>query len=272
MAAKEEDFRSLDQQTYGEWSGRKEMQTGDLAFMYRMSPRKAITGIYRVEGEPRFDPWGAWDGFWADPILLCAIPDIAFAEMRHDPVLSEWFVVRKQFQGTVTDPMPHSVYNQLLTKIPLETRNAHGLQPEPVATVGRSGQFASEAKFEEKVVEPLLKRWGFRYKAQASCRFPMGSGNYRGRVDFLVSDEQGPLTLFEDKLRVVNDSEQDAAAGQARSYALILGLPSFVVAAPEGLWAYSLDQNRETLELHLSAGELEQGDERMRALLLRLRR
>ena len=71
--------------------------------------------------------------------------------------------------------------------------------------MGLSGEFTSEAEFEEKVIEPLLKQWGFKYETQNSCRFYVGSQCYNGRVDFLVSDKEGPVTLFEDKLEIIKD-------------------------------------------------------------------
>jgi hypothetical protein len=58
MATKERFFKELDAEEEAVWSGRKEIQPGDLAFIYRAAPVKAITDVYRVKNEPRFDPWG----------------------------------------------------------------------------------------------------------------------------------------------------------------------------------------------------------------------
>ena len=175
--------------------------------------------------------------------------------------------------GTVTEPVPHSIYNRILDEIPIAMKKKYNLHPEPIATVGRSGQFTSEADFEEKVIEPLLKRWGFKYKSQYPCRFRIGSQNHRGRVDFYVSDKGGALTLFEDKFRIFNDEDLKLAVNQAKSYALLLGLPSFVVASPEGLWLYSLSKNEETLVKKLLLDEIDQKqEEEFRALLLKLRK
>jgi hypothetical protein len=79
------------------------------------------------------------------------------------------------------------------------------------------------------------------------------------------------LTLFEDKLRIANDEVLDLVMRQAKSYALMLGLPSFAVAAPEGLWIYSLVRNIETLQAHFLPDELTGQDEQARSLLVRLR-
>lgn len=287
MATQEQYFDELDTRDKEVlWSGRKEIQPGDLVFVYRTAPRKAITDILRVKDEPFFDPWGAWDGFWVNLEKVCAIEDISFAEMKQDSVINQWSTVRKNFQGTVTEPIPHIVYNELLKKIDEAIRIKFNLEPEPIsapkatstdqrptmATSKLSGQFTSEAEFEEKVIGPLLRRrWGFKCETQYPRRFRVGSQNHHCLVDFYVSDEKGPLTLFEDKLRILNDKDLKPAVDQAKSYALLLGLPSFVVASPEGMWLYSLEKDKEKLVEQVSVGEPRDQEEEFRSQLLKLR-
>lgn len=299
VAAKPENCEDLD---YGarivDWSVRKEVQPGDLVFLYRTSPRKAITDILQVKTEPVFDPWGAWHGFWANLTRICSIDDIPFAEMQRDPVLGEWGIVKKKFVGTVTEPVPYVAYNQLVKKISSEVQARYKLEPEEVtkpvspseppeglrkfsqlptlATPEYSGRFALEAEFEEKVVVPLLKkRWNFKHHAQYGCPVWIGSQQHQLWVDFLVSDDERPLTLFEDKLRFINDEDLKSAVGQAKSYALLLGLSSFVVASPEGMWLYALDGNQERLEepiSQLKARSQQEAEFRERLLKLRVGR
>ena len=264
------DFQDVDEDE-SIWSGRKEMQKNDLVFMYRTAPRSAITDLYQVADDWEFDPLGAWDGFWVNLVKVASLPAIPFSEMRTDPLLSEWALVRRQFRGVIAEPVPHSIYNRLLDKIPRLTRDAHGLEPEPLAPMASSGQFTSEADFEERVVIPLLKRWGFRSERQNLCHFRIGSQNHPCRVDFLVKDERGPLTLFEDKFRIRNENQLAPAVEQAKSYALQLGLPSFVVAAPEGFWLYSLERNREELKLEVSGDQLSEQEEELGQMIVRLR-
>jgi hypothetical protein len=271
MATRDEHFGSLDSDDELEWSGRKEMQEGDLVFMYRTAPRRAITDVLEVTGEPIFDPWGAWDGFWVNLSRVCRVDDVPFTALRDDPVLGDWGVVRKRLTGVRTEPVPHTIYNRLLLEIPERTREAHGLIPEPTADVGRSGQFVSEKDFEDRVIEPLLRRWDLGYQKQYKRRFRFGSQNHLGIVDFYVSDGKGPVTLFENKARILDEKELKEAAEQGRSYALMLGTPSFVVASPEGIWVYSLDRHREKLEMHVPLDDLGSRDEEIRNGLLRLR-
>lgn len=252
------------------WSGRKDMRKGDVVFMYCTAPKKAVTDIYRITTDPRFDPWGEWDGFWMDIERISSIPPISVGQMRKDPVLSQWSVLRRSFQGIVTEAVPHSCYNQLLTFLPSHVRDACGLQPEAVAELGSSGRFASEEQFEDEVIEPLLRGWGFRFERQHLCKCHFGTQDIHGFVDFLVSDQSGAITLFENKLKIVNDEQLQKAVDQAKSYALLLGLPSFVVASPEGLKLYSLSGNREELVAERAVGDDKPKEEAFRNKMLSL--
>ncbi len=271
MATGEKFFESLDSGGVLRWSGRKEMRAGDMIFAYRTAPVSAITDVFEVKDEPFFDPWGEWDGFWVDIQRVCRIDNIPFSELREDPILGDWGAVRKRFVGTVTEPVSHAIYNRLLEKIPADIRKRHNLESEPTAEAASSGKFVSEEEFEDKVIEPLLKGWDFEYQRQFRCPIWFGSQEQYGRIDFHVNDGQGALTLFENKVRIVNGKELDSAVRQGKSYALMLGLPGFVVASPEGLWIYSLNRIEEKLEEKVPADELAAREKKVRSLLLNLR-
>jgi hypothetical protein len=271
LATREENFDELDTNDDVNWSGRKGMQTGDLVFVYRTLPRSAITDVFEVQNEPRFDPWGEWDGFWVDLSRVCQIEDISFAGMRDDPILRTWGVVRKRFNGDVVEPIPPSFYNRLLERIPPDIRSLHDLKPEPTATGELSGEFSIEKDFEDQIIEPLLKGWDLNYQRQYKCRFPFGRQYHSGIVDFYVSDNRGPITLFENKVRILDEKALNLAVEQGKSYALMLGLPSFFVASPEGLWIYSLSRNWTKLEKHISTDDLRTEDGQVRSMLLSLR-
>ena len=84
-----------------------------------------------------------------------------------------------------------------------------------------------------------------------------------------MSDGEGPVTLFENKFRIINDRDLAPVIDQAKSYALLLGLPSFVVASPEGMRFYSLNRNQEKL-IKLPADKVD-WEEEIKSLLLKLR-
>jgi hypothetical protein len=250
-----------------DWSGKKEMCEGDLVFLYVMSPVKAFTGVYEVIGIPRADPWGGWEGLWVDLDKIAQIKGLTFNEMKIDPVLSKWGPVLRNFQGTVMEPIPHAIYNRLIELMPTMARDLN-LEPEPLSSLAESGIYASEADFEAKVVEPLLRGWGFNFTQQAPCRFQFGVNEHCGRIDFVVRNARGAIAVIESKLRILTDDELTRAVAQAKSYALMEGVTSFVVAAPEGFWCYSLERNREKLVHKFTHAELSKNDAPMRELLV----
>jgi hypothetical protein len=227
------------------WSARKEVQKGDLVFMHGTAPRKAITHLFRVTADASFEEYFPW-GFQSPLEIIAAIPDIEFGTMRNDDVLKQWSVIKRQFQGVSTEFVPHSCYNRLLDLVPREIKRRFGLKPELLGDIPSSGIFASEAEFEDFKIEPLLRRWGLSFRRRVPCKCQFGTQDITGFVDFLISDNKGPMTLFENKAKIVTDKQLNVAIAQGKSYALMLGVASFLIGAPEGLWLYSLNRNQET--------------------------
>jgi hypothetical protein len=245
MSTGNQHFEALDTEPEVTWSGRKEMQQGDLVFMYRQTPRKAITDIYEVTEDPWFDPFGGWKGFWVPLKKITQIKDITYADMKQDEILKNWnFVIMPL--GVSTAPIPYFVYNRLLDLIDKDIKEKHKLQPEKTIAPTTTKQYATEKEFEDDVIEPLLKRSGLKYQRQQSCDFFVGSQHHVCQLDFLVMDNnKNELTLFENKIRIADDQELAKAVLQAKSYSLQLGLEGFVIASPEGFWIYKLDRNKE---------------------------
>jgi thioredoxin 1 len=125
-----------------------------------------------------------------------------------------------------------------------------------------------EATFEDVVVVPLLKAWGFTYQRQAASPRPA-----RGRIDFLVYDEPSapPLTLFENKRQLVSPQALAQAAAQAHGYARALQVPSFVVAAPAGLSIYARTATAPVTVRQFTSLELQQQPNSVPQILRRLR-
>lgn len=135
-----------------------------------------------------------------------------------------------------------------------------GFAPEPL--VGRlfaqvlAGELAPgrlwspvEQEFEDAVIIPLIEGWGWGYQRQVSCPRRAGTAAGRGRVDILVhaGDPSRPLTLFENKRQIASRPALQQAVEQARRYAEVFQLASFVVAAPVGMWVYRLEDGRAAL-------------------------
>ena len=125
-----------------------------------------------------------------------------------------------------------------------------------------------ETTFEDVVVAPLLDAWGFTYVRQAACPRPA-----RGRIDFLVYDQPDtpPLTLFENKRQLVAPQALAQAAAQAHRYARALQMPSFVVAAPAGLWIYASTATAPVAVRQFTSLELQQQRDSVPRILRGLR-
>jgi len=131
----------------------------------------------------------------------------------------------------------------------------------------------TEQAFEEAVLVPLLDSWGWTYQRQVGCHVRTGTSTGRGRVDVLVYTDATaePLTLFEAKRQIASNGALQQAMIQARGYAQALHLPSFVVAAPAGMWIYRLQDRRALLVQAFSGLDVAARPEIIKRVLWRLR-
>jgi thiol-disulfide isomerase/thioredoxin len=130
-----------------------------------------------------------------------------------------------------------------------------------------------EERFEDAVVVPLLRQWDFTFRRQVPCTTTRGHKQHRGRVDFVVYDHPlaQPLTVVENKRHVRGDQDLQEAAVQAAAYARGLWVPSFVIAAPRGLWVYRRSGEHAVCVRHFTSLELHQKPGLPQQLLLQLR-
>lgn len=156
---------------------------------------------------------------------------------------------------------PSSLANQLVLSRPKAS-------PAPVATAPTVGPFASEKEFEAAVIVPLLDGLGWPYQREYTFQLTLGTQSHVGRIDFLVSDQDGPITLIENKLQILNDKDLEFARGQARSYASSLELSTFVVAAPQGMWVYAFERGKPQLKRKFEHDALRQCPQELRELLI----
>ena len=119
-----------------------------------------------------------------------------------------------------------------------------------------------EERFEEAALLPLLDTLELRYERQHQIvNWPKSARS--GRIDLLVHDAAGLVTVIESKRALRGEIDLRAAARQAHSYARAMGTRSFVVAAPAGMWVYAchgahalLDHAFTWLDLHDSVEPL----------------
>lgn len=129
-----------------------------------------------------------------------------------------------------------------------------------------------EQVFEDAVIIPLLDAWGWRYGRQVVCPRPADRSVVRGRVDILAyhSADGEPLTLFEAKRQIAHPSALHQAAAQAHRYAEAFHLPSFVVAAPSGMWIYRRERGQAQLLQAFSSLEIVSQPTVLKTTLLQL--
>lgn len=153
-----------------------------------------------------------------------------------------------------------------------ELQRQRPLTPERAQAASSSfGAFHTEKSFETDIIVPLLNSFGWNFKREYSFPFVLGTRTYTGRVDFLVSDNSGYITLIENKLQILDDKDLEFARGQARSYASALELSAFVVAAPQGIWLYAFERGKTCLVQKLDPISVIQNPGQLKARLLELR-
>ncbi|GAB4215219.1 MAG: hypothetical protein OHK0022_54850 [Roseiflexaceae bacterium] len=169
----------------------------------------------------------------------------------------------------LTTLLAHLARAGLTTVAVVRSRGRRKARFRPQLPKGRIRQ-QPEREFENRVIIPLLKRWGLPYEKGYPCKL---DAQRSGIIDFLVFTEDGgqELTLFENKSGLRTNNQLSKASAQASRYADSLELRSFVLAAPEGLWIYRYSEGKAQLEHRFTPAEIEAGAFEARALLFRLR-
>ena len=246
MAKHEDDIKEVLDLTPGaetEWSATYQVEKGDYYLVYCTRPVKGIAAIFRATERSRCDPAGGWKGHWVE-IEKIAGGIISLDAMKADPLLCTWGSVRKQFQGTILDQVPPAIFNRIRELYIEQGMAPSQLEEAELDKFYESGAFADEHEFEEHRIKPLLKKLGFGESLyQHRVDFCIGSTKRAYWVDFLVRDDKRrEVSLFEDKKAIKGYGRGADAYNQARSYALQLGLRSFVVAAPDRLKFYGRER------------------------------
>jgi hypothetical protein len=260
----------------GAWAINQNARRGDIALMYCVSPRSAITSIYRCVTDAYFDPFGGWNGFRAELKDRIAVPWVTYGELRDDPIAGQWKLVRSRFQGLLKHEMPEDVWRRFIAMV--EERDAEaGKQlrqyagaAEGVRSIRVADETWTEAAFEEQVVIPLLEDLGWKLEQtlarQIELLVKIGSGRpHRVYADFV--GYAGSLTsiatlVVEVKRRINSQRELTMAVEQAESYAGKLRCHRFAVISPEAVWIYRLHfpMQSEQLLLLENPGNLSNAD------------
>lgn len=257
-AAGPESYASVDahQPTDREvWSANPKAKYGDLLLMYCRAPRSAIVGVYRCMADAYRDPLNQyWTGVWTEIGEKLPLPNITFAEMRSDPVLKNWAMVKMQFQGLMKHAVPDEYWRRLQELVTTKDASAGALLSAYAASATgirllktAPGEM-TEKDFEDTVLLPLLGQLGWQLgkslDRQIEMPIKVGSGrpilaraDVVGYRDTLGSEVE---IIIESKRSIRNSAELEQAMLQAESYAGKLRCTRFAVAAPQGIWVYEM--------------------------------
>ena len=258
-AAGAENFARLDQHTEKSrevWSINREAKRGDIALMYCTRPRSALVAIYRCGSDayedPFWEPWG--NSRWAELRDRLTIPALSLKEMKQDPVLKDWSLVKTQFQGMLQHRVPDTIWTRIKELIGEKdpemgrTLQDYAASAQGIRTLPTSDSKLTELDFENQGIVPLLEVLGWKsdktLHRQYEMRIKVGSGFPRrvfaDFVGFADSSESRALLIVENKRQIRSDRHLSDAVEQCESYAGKLRCPRFVVAAPQGVWVYDL--------------------------------
>jgi hypothetical protein len=254
----------------GTWAINKNARRGDLALMYCVTPRSAIVSVYRVACDAHFDPFGGWNGYRAELTDKISIPWMRLAEMKTDPLLKDWGLIKCNFQGLLNHEVPSEVWQQLKVLVKVKDQAAserleqYANAAEGVRMIKVSGETWNETEVEEKLIIPVLQALGWEIgktlDRQVEMSIKVGSGKPRKvRADFVgYKSALGSDATFvlETKRHISNAAELKLAIEQAESYAGKLRCTRFAVGAPEGFWIFQLQfpgQSVQMAEITLDA-------------------
>lgn len=118
--------------------------------------------------------------------------------------------------------------------------------------------YANETEVELKFIYPLLRFLGFsedQIHLRVPVQIPAGRHMISGEADWVVDAPSGsPRFVIEAKASQVPLTEQTMA--QARSYAISLGIPLYVLTNGKAIQVYERGVNTDTCLLNISVEEL----------------
>ena len=280
------DFETVDKDTATDlhgWTINQKARRGDLALMYLLRPRSAIVAVYRCASDAFRDPFmNYWTGHRVQITDKISIPWLTIKDMRADPILCDWAMVKCSFNNCLRLEVSPTIWNRIKELIQAKDSKIGGdLDQYVVATSGvrmivEDG--LSEEEFENRTVVPLLERLGWdmarTVRRQHEMDVKVGSGRpKRVRADFVgYRDALGSdvLLVIESKRHVRSDSELSIAVEQCESYAGKLRCGRFAVAAPEGFWVFDLKfpgQSEKRTFVPINAGRDNETIEKLKPLI-----
>ncbi len=221
------------------WQGSPDAERNDVHVMYCLSPVSAINSVWQAVSDGFIDPFFYFYRciYLGKPIKT---PLLTLGEIKSDKTLKELPLVRANMQGVNGKIIPSEAYSYLARLLESKALHAHSL---PVL---RGVQFDSmliknEAEVEEKLLEPLLGKLGFRscdYTKQLPLRMGRGQAvypDYAINYDATKNKEKAEY-IIEAKFSIPTKKQLEIDLGQARTYARRLQASAIMLVSIEGIW------------------------------------
>ncbi len=273
-----------DESFIGTWPINRKAKRGDLALLYCVAPRSAIVALYRVVEDAHRDPFSGWTGYRATISDRIRLPWIKIGDMKADPALSQWKLLKGNFQGLLQVELPENIWSRLVEIIaerePDVAQKLHQFRDAGRGTreIKTSSEAWSEKDVEDRFVIPVLERIGWKLGVtlvqQVEMQIKVGAGKPKNVLADFVG-YHGALTsrallVVEVKRHIGSTKDLELAVEQAESYCGKLRCTRFAVAAPEGFWIYDLQFPGRSAQLHnleLSSIEIEKTANELEKLL-----
>ena len=262
-------------ETVKTWGGNSAVRRGDILLMYLVSPRRCIDSIWRACSDGFIDPFFHYHSM----VTLCGrikTEPISYPELEQHPLLSQKSAVRAHFQGP-SSKTPYTVeeYEAILDMMNAKGQDISVLPRIPSSNCLPAVDLLNERDVEIRLIEPLLKRLGFKVSdwiRQMPVKMGRGERNY---PDYAVGaetkrGEESAKMLLESKYQLSADGEFKEAFYQTKSYALRLRSKIMAMAAREGVWVFPPKNENFDIKhfTHKSWGELNNSDDFHRILQL----
>jgi hypothetical protein len=249
------------------WGGNSVVRRGEILMAYLVAPRRCIDSIWRACSDGFIDPFSHYHS----NVTLCGrikTAPVTYAELKEDSLLGQKSAVRAHFQGPSSKAAFTLEEYEAILKIMKGKGQDISLLPRiPVSNYLPSVELLYERDVEEHLIEPFLKRLGFKkgdWVRQMPVRMGRGERNY---PDYAVGantkrGEESAKMLLESKYQLSAHSEFNEAFDQTKSYAFRLQSKIMAMAAREGIWVFPPDNGNFDIKkfVHKGWGELNHPD------------
>lgn len=223
------------------WSGNRETNKSDLQLIYFRAPYSGIGAVSTCLSNGYYDPFD----YYENRVITSKIKTFQFItlrELKENEIWKNNFLVKMNMQGVKGEIISHQEYQELRNLLVQKGESPYILPELEGIAMEIDVDLQNERDVEEKLLEPLLEKLGFKesdWVRQLSVRMGRGERNYPDYallVDNRRKHEETANFLWEAKYRIRNQKELRDSFLQAKSYAQRLQSKAFGIVSVEGIW------------------------------------